>query len=76
MRVSDIISLGTHYLKVGAAVVLVLGVLFTVGYLLIYKKLYKGTRKIPWLRAGFYGVFTCYLIDVLGATMFSRGDFW
>ena len=76
MRVSDIVNLGMEYLIGGIVAALFLGAVFAVGYFFIYKKLLKGNRKVSWAKLGLYGLFVCYLIVVLGATMFCRGNFW
>lgn len=72
MRVFDLISMASEYLKMGIAVAIFVMFCFFTGYFIVYRKLLKGQKKIIWTRFLWWGVFICYLCVVLGATLFSR----
>lgn len=76
MRISEIISLARQYLFLGIIAALFVVIAFTIGYWVIYKKIFKGAKKIKLRRLCTYAVFVCYLVIVLGATMLDRGGFW
>lgn len=76
MRISDIISLGKSYLLLGIVLAVVAAALFILGYRLLYKKIMKGQKALPKARLFWLVVFVCYLVVVLGATMFSRGSWY
>lgn len=72
MRNADVIRLAEDYLILGIVVVLILFVIFEAGYFLIYKRLFKGKKRVKPHMVFLTGVFLCYLIVVLGATMLNR----
>ncbi len=73
MRVSDLISLGLDCLLPAALFALVFGFLFLVGYRLLYKKVFKGTKTLTVSYAILFAVFLCYVFMVLGVTLLHRG---
>ncbi len=73
MRLSDIISLGMDYLKVGIVICLIAAVGLYVWYALYFKK--KG-KKLKISGILIYGIFIVYMVVVLGATMLGRGSFY
>ena len=75
MRIQDIISLGSQYLKLGIAVVVLIAIVF-LSYYFITKRRNNGVTRINFAKLLLNGVFICYLIVVLGATMLSRSGFW
>ncbi len=75
MRVSDLISLGMRYMKLGLVLVAILGIAAAATGV-VYKKKYGGSRKLPGKKTLLYGAFLCYLVVVFGATTLSRGGFY
>ena len=75
MRIQDIISLGSRYLKLGVVVVILIAAVFLC-YYVVSKRRNNGEAKLDIKRLGLYGVFICYLIVVIGVTMLSRSGFW
>lgn len=74
MRLSDIISLGKHYLFLGIVFAVAFALFILLGYFVVYKKIYKGEKKITKGMLIWFIVFVCYLVVVIGATMLSRGS--
>lgn len=75
MRVSDLINLASQYLKMGIAAALFIILCIFIGYFVVYRKLLRGQKKVTWKRFLWWGIFICYLCVVLGATLFSRGNY-
>ena len=75
MRVSDLISLGMRYMKLGLVLAAILGIAAAAAGV-VYKKKYGSSRKLPGKKVLLYGVFLCYLVVVFGATTLSRGGFY
>lgn len=76
MRMQDIVNLGKEYLILGISIVIVFAVIVCIGYFGIYKRLLKGDKKLNFFNLCWWAVFICYMVIVLGATMFSRGNMW
>lgn len=76
MRVSDLANLASRYLKRGTGAALIILFCIFAGYYVVYRKLLKGQKKIAWKRILWWGILICYLCVVLGATLFSRGNYW
>ncbi len=76
MRISDMLSMGKDFLILGAGAAVAFLVLVILGYGLFYKKILKGKRVITKGKFIWAAIFACYLIVVLGATMFSRGSWF
>lgn len=74
MRLSNIIGMGSGFLMLGIAGVIVLGILFGIGYGLIYRELLGGEMRLKGTQIFLGAVCVCYLIVVVGATLLSRGD--
>lgn len=74
MRLSNIIGMGSGFLMLGIAGVILLGILFGIGYGLIYRKLLGGEKRLKGTQILLAAVCFCYLIVVVGATLLSRGD--
>lgn len=74
MSLSNIIDMGSGYLMLGIAGVIVLGILFWIGNGLIYQKLLGGEKRLKGTQILLGAVCFCYLIVVVGATLLSRGD--
>ena len=73
MRVTDLINLGSEYLKIGIVIGFFIMLCVFAGYFLVYRKLLKGQKVIGWRIFLWWGIFLCYLSVVLGATLLSRG---
>ena len=76
MRIKDIISLLKEYMLLGVIAVVFLGILFFIGYKVIYKKVMKGTKTITKKRMILYGITIGYAIIVLGAVFLNRGNIY
>lgn len=76
MRLSNIIDLLKDYLGLAAAVVLMLGILFFVGYKMVYQKVLKGERKLSGKRILLGAVSAGYMCILLGAVFLSRSRFY
>ena len=76
MRVSEIIGLAREYLRLGIVGAVFLLAVFLIGYFIVYRKIFKGQRKIKPARFLWWAVMACYLIVVIGATLLSRGSNW
>ena len=72
MRMSDIINLLKEYLVLGIIALIFLGILFFIGYKVIYKKKMKGTKTINKKQLILYGISICYIIVMLGAVFLNR----
>ena len=72
MRISAVIQLARQYILVGIIGLIVVGGLFLIGYLLVYKKLMKGTKKLKVSKVVLWSIFLIYMIVVLGATIGDR----
>lgn len=76
MRLSDIISFFKEYMILGIIAVIFVGLLFLIGYKLIYHKILNGTKKISKSKMFLYGISICYGIVVLGAVFLNRGNIY
>lgn len=74
MHISNIIGIGSGFLMLGIAGVLLVGILFGIGYGLIYRKLLHGQKRLKRKEILLGAVCLCYLIVVAGATLMSRGN--
>lgn len=76
MRLPTIIELAKQYLIMEIILVVVAGVIAAAGYFIVYKKVMKGQKRIRPLTAVWAGVFLCYLIVMLSATLLDRFSGW
>lgn len=76
MRIGDIVSLLKEYAVLGVMAIIVCGVLFWVGYKVVYQKMMKGTKTILKKKMVLYGVTILYAIIVLGAVFLNRGNIY
>lgn len=72
MRISDLISMGLNWLIYALILALICGSIFLIGYRLIYKKLFKGSKTLTLPRFILYAMFFCYIVIVLGVTLLNR----
>ena len=76
MRTSDLIRLGQQYLTLGIVAALVVAIVFLAGYVIVYKKILKGQKKLKLIKLLWWFVFLCYLTVVAGVTLMERGGGW
>ena len=69
MRFGTALSMAKTFTVLGLGAVLVL---YVVGYLIIYRKLLKGEKKLPLRRLFWWGCLVCYCFVVLAATVLFR----
>lgn len=72
MEISSIISLLKEYIMLAVVLLTFLGVLFFIGYKVIYRKLMNGKKTINKKRLGLYSISVVYIIVVLGAVFLNR----
>lgn len=73
MRISEIVKLLKEYIVLGIVAIIFFGLLFFIGYKIIYKKILKGKKIISRKNMLLYGISICYAIIVFGAVFLSRG---
>ena len=73
MRISEIVQLLKEYIILGIVAIIFLGLLFFIGYKIIYQKILKGKKTISRKNMLLYGITICYAIIVFGAVFLSRG---
>lgn len=73
MRLEEIIGIVKEYFFLALLAVMVLGIIFSIGYFILYRKLYRGKRRLSKKKLLFGGLFTGYVIMVLGVTFLNRG---
>ena len=76
MRISDLIQLGQRYFTLGIELVLVVAIALLIGYFIVYKKIFKGQKKLNLVRLLWCAVFLCYLTVVVGVTLMDQSRFW
>ena len=74
MRMRDILAFLKQYIILGIVALIIIGLLFLIGYKLVYKKLMKGKKNIEIKKLILYGISIGYIIVVLGATFMNRGQ--
>ena len=74
MRMRDILAFLKQYIILGIVALIIIGLLFFIGYKLVYKKLMKGKKNIEIKKLILYGISIGYIIVVLGATFMNRGQ--
>ena len=75
MRLQDIFNILKDYLVLGIVLMVVVGLIITVGYFGIYKKLYKGKREIKFLTLFWWLMLIFYLFVVISVTLFRPSVF-
>lgn len=74
MRMRDILAFLKQYIILGIVALIIIGLLFFIGYKLVYKKLMKGKKNIEIKKFILYGISIGYIIVVLGATFMNRAQ--
>ncbi|GFZ30049.1 hypothetical protein CSC2_05750 [Clostridium zeae] len=72
MRISAIIRIAKEYLLLGAVGMILLSIMLSIGYFVIYKKILKGKKTIRVRQAVLYSFLLIYIIIVFGATVGIR----
>ena len=72
MSLSTLFSLGWTYFSLAIVLLLLLFTLYGIGFHFIYRKLLKGQKKPPYGRLIWLGCLVCYVMVVLGVTLFFR----
>ena len=62
MSVSALFRLAREYLWVGAVLTIFIGILFLIGYFMIYKKLLKGKKVLKARQVVIWAIFLIYII--------------
>ena len=73
MRIHEILYFFKTYLLLGIMGLVALTVVGTFSYVVIYKKIFKGNKKISKRQMILGGLFIIYMIMVFGVTFLSRG---
>lgn len=76
MRLQEILNIIKDNLLLGIIGVITLGIFLWIGYFVIYKKILRGKRNLSRKKLFIGGLFTCYIIMVLGVTFFNRGAYF
>lgn len=74
MSISALFRLAKEYLLIGVVLTIFIGILFLIGYFIIYRRLLKGAKKINGKKALIWAIFLIYIIVVLGATLGMRSS--
>ncbi|MGE8081424.1 VanZ family protein [Peribacillus loiseleuriae] len=70
MRLQEIIGIVREHFFLA---LIILGIIFFIGYFILYRKLFGGKRRILKKQLLFGGLFTGYVIMVIGVTFLNRG---
>ncbi len=73
MRLEEITRILSQYFWLALTAVVVLGAVIFVGYFIVYRKLLGGKKRLSLQKWLVGGMFTGYIIMVLGVTFLSRG---
>lgn len=76
MRFQDILNMARDYLEAGIVFVAVAVLFMLIGYGIIYKKLFKGQRRIDFKKVFWWFVLVFYLFVVISVTLFRQSGFW
>ena len=74
MSISAIINIAKEYLLLGIIVVVLASIIFSIGYLVVYRRLLKGTKRLKVSKVALWSIFLIYIIVVLGATLGTRSS--
>lgn len=76
MELREIISFLKEYIVLGIVALIGIGILFFVGYKIVYQKWMKGKKRITKKNLIVYGMSICYFAIVFGAVFLNRGKFY
>ncbi|MFJ8066535.1 VanZ family protein [Psychrobacillus sp. NPDC096426] len=74
MRIQEIIDIIREYFFLALIAIIILGVIFFLGYFILYRKLFGGKRRLLKKQLLFGGLFIGYIIMVAGVTFLNRGS--
>lgn len=74
MRLQEIIGIVREYFLLAFMALIVLAVVFLIGYFIVYRKILKGKKRLPKKQLFSGGLFIVYVIMVLGVTFLNRGS--
>ncbi|ETI69878.1 VanZ family protein [Neobacillus vireti] len=74
MRLQEIMGIVREYFFLALIAVIVLGLIFFIGYFIVYRKLFGGKKELTKKKILFGGMFTGYIIMVIGVTFLNRGS--
>lgn len=72
MQMSNIFDLLKSYLLLGITIIMFAGIIFFIGYYLIYRKIINGKKIIGKKRLFLHAVMICYIVIIIGAVFLSR----
>ena len=72
MKTIQILELLRIYINLSIKILVPITVIFLIGYFLIYRKIFKGTKTINKMQMLLYAVSIFYVVIVIGATFLSR----
>lgn len=73
MRIHELLYFFKTYFLLGVVGLIILSLLVTFGYFVIYKRMLKGNKKFSKRKIVFGGLFIVYIIMVFGVTFLDRG---
>lgn len=73
MRLQEIIGIVREYFFLALIAGIVLGIIFFLGYFIVYRKLFGGKKSLAKKQLLLWGLFTGYIIMVIGVTFLNRG---
>lgn len=73
MRLQEIIGIVREYFLLALIAVIVLGIIFFLGYFIVYRKLFGGKKRLSKKQLLLWGLFSGYVIMVMGVTFLNRG---
>jgi glycopeptide antibiotics resistance protein len=73
MRLQEIISTVREYFFLALIAVIFLGIIFFLGYFIVYKKIFGGKKNLSKKQLLLGGLFISYIIMVIGVTFLNRG---
>ncbi|WP_066229071.1 VanZ family protein [Metabacillus fastidiosus] len=74
MRLQEIIDIVKEYFFLALIAVIVLAIIFFLGYFIGYRKLFRGEKSLPKKQLLIGGLFTGYVIMIIGVTFLNRGS--
>ena len=74
MRIHELLYFFKTYFLFGVMGLIILALLGTLGYFIIYKRILKGNKKFSKKQIIFGSLFIAYIIMVFGVTFLSRGS--
>ncbi|MFC5605013.1 VanZ family protein [Sporosarcina koreensis] len=73
MRIQELIGIAREYFMLVMVAIVFLGIVFVFGYFIVYKKLFKGKKRIRPQQLLIGGLLVGYVVMVIGVTFLNRG---